>query len=155
VHAATLEKLVEQLAVADAIPDWDFIEDFLITFRYFTTGEDLLARLVARYAYELPDSLAAEARETALKWKGPVQIRVINVFKKWLETHFYDFEPVETSPLTRQLNAFADTVAKNNERWASSLRDEALQQRRLRLVERATGQTRLAASIRSRRSPTR
>jgi hypothetical protein len=146
VHGATLEKLVEQLAVADAIPDWDFIEDFLITFRYFTTPADLLDRLAARYAYELPDSLAADERETALKWKGPVQLRVINIFKKWLEAHFYDFEPVETSPLTRQLHAFADTVAKNNERWASALRDEALQQRRLRLVERATGQTRLAAS---------
>jgi hypothetical protein len=148
VHAGTLEKLVEQLAVADAIPDWDFIEDFLVTFRYFTTGEDLLARLVARYAYELPETLDAEARETALKWKGPVQIRVINVLKKWLETHFYDFEPVETSPLTRQLNTFVtDTIAKNNERWASSLRDEALQQRRMRVIERAGGQSRkLAAS---------
>lgn len=91
------------------MPDWDFIEEFLITFRYFTVvgsfanlrqlishapsqaPDDLLTRLIERYHYELPTSLSDTEREERLKWKGPVQLRVINILKKWIESHFYDF----------------------------------------------------------------
>lgn len=37
--------------------DWDFIEDFLITFRYFMEPMELLTRLIVRYAYEVNRNL--------------------------------------------------------------------------------------------------
>jgi hypothetical protein len=159
VRGATLDKLVEQLAVADALPDWEFIEDFLISLRYFTTPGDVLTRLRARFEYALPESITLAEREAALKWKGPVQMRVVNILKKWIETHFYDFEPFDSSPLAAALRDFeSGVVRETNERWATSLRDEwtnAMQNRagRAAAAAAATAATATSATTASTKLP--
>lgn len=65
---------------------------------------------------------------------------MINILKKWAETHFYDFEPASTSKLLRRLEAFAsETIAANNERWGRSVRDEIETQKQLRSAANAGG----------------
>jgi hypothetical protein len=34
---------------------------------------------------QLPETLTSSEREEKLKWRGPVQLRVINIVKKWIE----------------------------------------------------------------------
>jgi len=146
--AATPDKLVELLAVSGAMPDWDFIAAFLITFRYFMEPAELLRRLRERYAYRIDETLPAEARAEAEKWRGPVQLRVINIVQRWVGDHFYDFqertalapaEDVGSVPLASsnrlrrtqsgasgtlldQLLEFIEIdVARNNAKWTRQL----------------------------------
>jgi len=48
--AGTLETVVETMAAEEAT-DPDFVRDVLMTYRYFTTGDELLKRLLERFSY--------------------------------------------------------------------------------------------------------
>jgi hypothetical protein len=96
--AATRDKLVELLAVSGAMPDWDFIAAFLITFRYFMEPGELLRRLRERYAYVIEEGASEAERAEAEKWRGPVQLRVINIVQRWVADHFYDFQERKGGP---------------------------------------------------------
>lgn len=53
--AGTLETVVETMAAEEAT-DPDFVRDVLMTYRYFTTGDELLKRLLERFShrFEVP-----------------------------------------------------------------------------------------------------
>jgi RasGEF domain/RasGEF N-terminal motif len=84
---ATLEGLVERLTLHDAPPDAILSNTFYITFRLFTTPHKLAETLVARFNIEPEPST-----EDLAKWKRdvstPVKLRVFNVFKGWMESHW-------------------------------------------------------------------
>ena len=78
ISGGSLSALVERLTVHDSTPDAIFVSTFYLTFRLFTTPNEFAEHLVARF-----DSVA-----TSLKIGTPVRLRVYNVFKGWLESHW-------------------------------------------------------------------
>ena len=83
---ATLEGLVERMTLHDAPPDAILSTTFYLTFRLFTTPKKLAETLVARFNIEPPST------ENVSQWQKdvatPIKLRVFNVFKGWLESHW-------------------------------------------------------------------
>lgn len=78
ITGGSLPALVERLTTHDSTPDATFVSAFYITFRLFVTPRALVAALVDRFDYVGEDHSVA----------GPVRLRVYNIFKGWLETHW-------------------------------------------------------------------
>ncbi|KAL9586584.1 MAG: hypothetical protein Q9203_003812 [Teloschistes exilis] len=78
ISGGTLPALVERLTTHDSTPDASFVSTFYLTFRLFATPVQLAQALVDRFQY------VSESPSVA----GPVRLRVYNVFKGWLETHW-------------------------------------------------------------------
>jgi hypothetical protein len=85
VTGGTLPALVEKLSTHDSTPDSMFVSTFYLTFRLFATPTELAQALVDRFDY------VAESPHIA----GPVRLRVYNVFKGWLESHWRDLSDHE------------------------------------------------------------
>src|ERR1700692_391726 len=86
VMGATLQGLVERMTLHDAPPDAVFSTTFYLTFRLFTTPKRLAETLVQRFNIE------PEEGENRVAWQKdvatPIKLRVFNVFKGWLESHW-------------------------------------------------------------------
>jgi RasGEF domain/RasGEF N-terminal motif len=80
ITGGTLPALVERLTTHDSTPDAMFVSTFYLTFRLFVTPIKLAEALVDRFDY------VAESPHIA----GPVRLRVYNVLKGWLESHWRD-----------------------------------------------------------------
>lgn len=78
ISGGSLPALVEQLTTHESTPDAVFVTAFYLTFRLFTTPVDLAQCLIARFDY-IGDSQSVGV---------PVRLRVYNVFKGWLESHW-------------------------------------------------------------------
>ena len=74
----TLPALIERLTTHDSTPDAMFVATFFLTFRLFATPIQFAQALIDRFLY------VAESPRTA----GPIRLRVYNVFKGWLESHW-------------------------------------------------------------------
>jgi hypothetical protein len=74
----TLRALIEKLTAHNSTPDAVFVSTFYLTFRLFTTPTEFAGALANRFDY------VGESPEIA----GPVRLRVYNVFKGWLESHW-------------------------------------------------------------------
>uniref|UniRef100_A0A7S4JRN7 Ras-GEF domain-containing protein n=1 Tax=Paramoeba aestuarina TaxID=180227 RepID=A0A7S4JRN7_9EUKA len=81
IKAATLDKLIEFLTHESYI-DPRFRDNFLLTYRSFTTGLELLTRLAAKF----------RAQDVAVALQTKRRIRTLSVLKAWVESHFRDFE---------------------------------------------------------------
>lgn len=80
ITGGTLPALVERLTTHDSTPDAMFVSTFYLTFRLFASPIELAKALVDRFEY------VSESPHIA----GPVRLRVYNVFKGWLESHWRD-----------------------------------------------------------------
>jgi hypothetical protein len=80
VTGGSLPALVERLTTHESTPDAMFVSTFYLTFRLFCTPVKLAEALIERFDY------VGEAPHMA----GPVRLRVYNVFKGWLESHWRD-----------------------------------------------------------------
>jgi RasGEF domain/RasGEF N-terminal motif len=78
VLGGSLPALIERLSTHDSTPDATFVTTFYLTFRLFTTPVEFAQGLVDRFDY-IGDSQAVGL---------PVRLRIYNVFKQWLETHW-------------------------------------------------------------------
>ncbi|KAI9801410.1 MAG: hypothetical protein M1825_003389 [Sarcosagium campestre] len=78
ITGGTLPALIERLTTHDATPDSLFVSTFYLTFRLFTTPCEFAEALVQRFDY------VADSPQGA----GPVRLRVYNVFKGWMESHW-------------------------------------------------------------------
>lgn len=78
VMGGSLRALVELLTAHHSKPDAMFSSAFYLTFRLFTTPLEFAHTLADRFEYvgETPNAA------------GPVRLRVYNVFKGWLESHW-------------------------------------------------------------------
>lgn len=74
----TLPSLVERLTIHDSTPDAVFVATFYLTFRQFSTPKDFASALVERF----------EEADDGTGTASPVHLRVYNVFKGWLESHW-------------------------------------------------------------------
>lgn len=78
ITGGTLPALIERLTTHDSTPDTLFVSTFYLTFRLFATPIRFAEALIDRFEY------VAESPHIA----GPVRLRVYNIFKGWLESHW-------------------------------------------------------------------
>jgi RasGEF domain/RasGEF N-terminal motif len=78
ISGGSLPALIERLTTHDSTPDAMFVSTFYLTFRLFTTPRDFASALIKRFDY-----VSAVPHIAA-----PVRLRVYNVFKGWLESHW-------------------------------------------------------------------
>jgi hypothetical protein len=78
ITGGTLPALIERLTTHDSTPDSMFVSTFYLTFRLFTKPTEFAEALVDRFDY------VGESPHIA----GPVRLRVYNVFKGWMESHW-------------------------------------------------------------------
>ena len=107
VTGGTLPALIERLTTPDSTPDATFVSTFFLTFRLFATPIGFAQALIDRYNY------VGDSPRVA----GPVRLRVYNVFKGWLESHWRsdcDKPALEHIALfaTRQLQIVLPTAGK-------------------------------------------
>ncbi|KAL6707881.1 Ras guanine nucleotide exchange factor bud5 [Coniothyrium glycines] len=78
ISGGSLPALVEQLTTYESTPDAVFVTAFYLTFRLFTTPVELAQCLIDRFDY------VGDSQTIGI----PVRLRVYNVFKGWLESHW-------------------------------------------------------------------
>ncbi|KAL8770349.1 MAG: hypothetical protein Q9209_003985 [Squamulea sp. 1 TL-2023] len=78
ISGGTLPALIERLTTHNSTPDASFVCTFYLTFRLFATPVEFAQALIDRFQY------VGESPRIA----GPVRLRVYNVLKGWLESHW-------------------------------------------------------------------
>ncbi|RYO78842.1 hypothetical protein DL766_006807 [Monosporascus sp. MC13-8B] len=89
VTGGSLPALVERLTTHESTPDAMFVSTFYLTFRLFCAPVKLVEALIERFDY------VGEAPHIA----NPVRLRVYNVLKGWLESHWRNSTDREVLPL--------------------------------------------------------
>ncbi|KAI1802323.1 ras GEF [Daldinia bambusicola] len=96
ITGGSLPALVERLTTHESTPDAMFVSTFFLTFRLFCTPTKLAEALIERFDY------VGENPNTA----NPVRLRVYNVLKGWLESHWRDSVDHEALPLIQSFAEF-------------------------------------------------
>lgn len=94
ITGGSLPALIEKLTTHDTTPDATFVTTFYLTFRLFTTSCEFAQSLIDRFEY------IGESPSICM----PVRLRVYNVFKGWLESHW---QCESDSPALNIINDFA------------------------------------------------
>lgn len=106
IKAGTLAKLVERLTF-EKYPDTSYLAAFMMTYKTFTTANELLDLLIMRFNMPHPKS---PTKEQEKKFKSekliPIHFRVFNVLKTWVDKYFLDFK--EDTVLVQRVFDFVD-----------------------------------------------
>lgn len=86
----TPRQLVNRLVSTKTV-DSEYIKEFILTYRYFVTSQDLLHLLIERYKFQPPHCAPPEVVAFFHKWRNPIRLRVINILRKWMEYNWCDF----------------------------------------------------------------
>lgn len=130
IKAGTINKLVERLTFHE-YADPSFVRTFLMTYRSFSEPHELLGLLIARFQIPMPvDTEDPELRRDPNTMKAvkrykttfisPIQLRVLNVLRHWVEVHYYDFE--RHPELLEKLRTFVGSIKpKSMQKWVLSI----------------------------------
>ena len=122
IKAATLIKLIERLTYHQ-FADPKLLKTFLTTYRSFCTPEMLLDLLIERFNIPFDDELTSnehsslsrgEQKRFKKEYLEPIQLRVLNVLKKWVESHYYDLDDGMKKKLDEFLNQLKDKKQRKN-----------------------------------------
>lgn len=91
ITGGTLRALVEKLTAHDSTPDAVFVSTFFLTFRLFASPIEFSEALIDRF----------ELVTTDAEGSTPIRLRVYNVFKGWLESHWRQNVDSEALPVIR------------------------------------------------------
>jgi len=110
--AGTVAKLIERLTY-EKYPDTAYVTAFLNTFRTFISPAEFLELLVMRYHIPPPVNASESGvmEKFKMKKETPIQLRVFNVCKLWVDKHFEDFR--EDKQLLTKLLEFVDKSMVN------------------------------------------
>lgn len=137
VTGGTLRCLVERMSLHDAPIDAGFAQAFFLTFRLFASPKDLTKALFSRFLLAPPERIAENSPE-AQSWSRsvalPVKLRVINMFKTWLESHW---QPETDGIILNPLADFAQEKIKPTNASAASRLIDLVQKRQYRPEELA------------------
>ena len=118
IKAATAEKLVERLTDPRTI-DSQFQGAFMLTFRSYIDTSSFLSLLSKRFK-EASESSNTPSLSSAQSNQSPIQLRVCNLLKTWIENYWYDFQ--DNKALQDQLNEFIQMARSYNEKLAQVVR---------------------------------
>ncbi|KAG6868993.1 hypothetical protein C0993_006515 [Termitomyces sp. T159_Od127] len=86
---ATIEVLVEKITPHDSLVDAAFSAVFFLTFRLFSSPEELVNTIIARYNIQPPQGILEADVQFWQQRKGvPVRLRVSNFIKAWVEMYW-------------------------------------------------------------------
>lgn len=88
----TLSALVECMTSESSAPEASILRTFFLSFRSFTTAAELAEALIERYKQVVADRLAST----------PARLRVLNVFRQWLECHWSHERDGPALPIIRE-----------------------------------------------------
>jgi son of sevenless-like protein len=106
VRGGTLPALIERLTMHD-MRDATFIDTFLMTFRSFSTANEVFELLVQRFNIHPPEGMTPEEHKTWVERKQkPIMVRVINIFKSMATDSGLEEEP----EILDKIREFASSV---------------------------------------------
>ncbi|KAF3911978.1 hypothetical protein AA313_de0205256 [Arthrobotrys entomopaga] len=91
VSVGSVPAIVEQMTMPDSKPDITFVNTFFTTFRCWSSPVEITKTLIQRFD-EVDNNLLGST---------PVRVRIFNVFKQWLETHWKNETDTDALPLIR------------------------------------------------------
>ena len=111
--SGTLHGLVEQLTRHDRL-DPSFNATFLLTYKSFTTADELFEMLVRRFSIQPPARLTGEEYPTWEEKKQKlVRLRVVNIIKTWFETYWMENNDERSQILLERAFGFAKNTIAN------------------------------------------
>jgi len=113
IKGGTVEKLLEKLT--EEQQDMDYVLCFLLTYRSFTTPNNLLNICLQRFRCPPLRQHSTEQFEEK-KQIHPTQLRVCTILSKWIDVNFGDF--IEDNQLLLSLLTFMESELLNNLKYA-------------------------------------
>ena len=108
-RGGTLPALVEQLTRHDRL-DAEFNNTFLLTYRSFSTADELLKLLVKRFSIQPPRGITQDQYQVWVDRKQkPIRIRVVNILKSWFDSYWMENNDKSSNNLLQRVYNFAQS----------------------------------------------